>query len=254
MKRLAFIRNFPLGLLLGWIAALLLVWVIDGEANDQIARNWTYLFTVVASLTAASIALSGSLAAISSQNDNLAKARNDDLRSARAVLPLVISELYQMSERMFEFSLNDPTFFTVPSNQELMRNFLVLKDNTTQVLRDCIKSSDLVSSDWLGLLIANFQIFSARTESLFEAGRLVTSHNRASLALDWAIQLAVAEHCFEYARGKVPSVPLRLSPATLHLPIGSVHFATSIYHDANDLLSRVRPSFHEGDAAFYSEA
>ena len=254
MKRLNLLKNFPMGLLIGWIAAMLLAWAIDGAASDHIAKNWTYVFTVIASLIASSLALWVGLAAIENQNENLRKAKDDNSRSAKAVLPLAVSEFYRMAGNMFEISLNDPVWFSLPDNRDQVRRSLKFEGPSIKILRDCIKSGDDVSSNWLGVLIARYQIYASRSESLIDTKRAPSEHELVSVALDWAVQREISGHCFPYARGAVQVVPPILLPSSLSLPKGGVHYMSRRYGETSDALERLRHNLGDGHWTSYSEA
>lgn len=223
------LKNFPLGLLLGAAFALFLAWAIDGDVGESLAKNGTYIFSALASLLAASIALVGVFSNIENQNQLAERNRLASLRAAKAVLPLALTKLYSVAEAGFDFALEEETFYREPSNRETILAKLALDAAVLSTLKECISFGDEVSSAWLSAIIRKYQICFARHDRrLSDHDLLLMDFDRAGLAANWAILLAMVAHSFEFARGgqKIPEILVRKK---LKLPLGSKFFGHAIY-------------------------
>ena len=82
---LSYLFNFPLGICLGSIATFFLFAIFDADITNKLREYYTYLFSLVASMLVAALALSGVLYNVANQNRNEAQKTLRALRAARSI-------------------------------------------------------------------------------------------------------------------------------------------------------------------------
>jgi len=186
------------------IIALGIAWIFAESSTDNYQTLAT-IVTIPAAVIAASIALYG----IRYQIGNV---RQQDLASAKAVLPLALTRMIEVSQfgMLLAAGRKNP-LSTSQGTQELLK----LDDVVLQILRDNIKSADPITREWLVVTIARYQIYFSRAKNWIESsppstnayGDVVLNLERQDAVLDWATFHMLAEQMFEYARGSVAHAP-----------------------------------------------
>lgn len=249
--RIPAFERFSTGLLIGAVFAFALAWVLDAEVAGALKDRWVEVFGILAALLAAVIALHGVQRQIRVQTDQAEAERVAQLRASVAVLPLVLSSFYGVSETCIEVCLENSAVIRDPSRREEFTRAAEVSGTHLDVLRDCIRFSDPASAAWLSLITRQYQLCVSRYRSLIEGTHILLDINQHSMAIDWAVLRAVVSHSFEFARGEVDQVALRMSPNEVVLPISSRHYGAPLYNGARSRLNEVRARFGMGEASDY---
>ena len=180
-------------------------------------EHWAWLAT----LLAIPAALIGAGIALWTTRYQMNRQREQDLASARAVLPLVVS-------RVCTYCISGVQFFGDPySDQNLnewenIESKLQFSSEDLSALRDAIRVVDPITREWISILIARYQVAMSRSRdflSYHHPGRAQTSANDMTKILlkniphvlfDWSLLYAISENMFEFARGGKESVSSRL--------------------------------------------
>ncbi len=249
--RLPVFERFSTGLLVGAVFSLALAWALDAEVASAIKERWVEVLGILAALVAAVVALHGVQRQIRVQTDQAEVERIAQLRASLAVLPLVLSNFVRVSEKCFEISLKDRgEIRNLTSREEFVRQSEI-DETSLAVLRDCIRFSDSVSAEWLSLIARQYQLCHARFVDHVGGDHLLLESNQQSTGCDWAVLRAVANHLFEFSRGDIERVPLRLDPNEVGLPLASVHFGKEIYTACQAMLVRQRMRWEDNFARAY---
>lgn len=188
-------RNFPLGLFLGCVLTLLLVWALDSDLSEGVERTIVNMFGAFVGLLAATLALAGVLTNIENQNSITERNRSQDLAAWRSVLPIALSNLIAISKDGMHAAVRS-TSHAALTNEDIAER-LEADSKILETLRNCIKSSNSESARWLSVLASRYQVYSARSIGLMNDPHLPNY----DVALDWATYHALVEHCFPFARG-----------------------------------------------------
>ena len=88
-----------------------------------------------------------------------------------------------------------------------IRERLRLSSETMETLKNCIRSADEITRDWLTVIIANYQVYYSRSERLIPSapvhqpnGENVFAPAQEDALIDWATFHALTEHIFPFAR------------------------------------------------------
>lgn len=217
-----FFDRFTSGLLVGSVSAFLLVMLLDAEVSEIAKTNWVQFATIVAALLAALIALFGVQRQIESQRLSEETKRRAALSAAKAVLPLALTRLIDVAEAGFDFSIKDNAFLRDRSNVSILVRELNIDTEIIQILQDCIRSSDKISSAWISHIISHYQVYRSRlVGSVSDGNRLTTDQTKASAAVDWIVLKAMIEHTYDFARG-AETVPEVMDQNLIRAPIGLV--------------------------------
>lgn len=187
-----------------------MAWLIDEGVSEVLGIHVVYLFSAVATLFAASLALKGTLSVIENQNQHKIQDIERSLLAARAALPAVLSSLYQKSLDGYEAAANQTNLKAVPASANVILEKLSLTSSELRVLQECIKYCDDNTARWLSLIISHFQISRSRLErDLSNIKISVTGPPLARSAMEWLLIKAMVGHVFEFSRtGKEPAFEL----------------------------------------------
>ncbi|NIY77974.1 hypothetical protein HCZ23_00620 [Celeribacter sp. HF31] len=189
-----FLRNFPFGIFLGFIAAMGLFWFLEADLNDDLTRYGTYILTALASLLA-------SAAAFATAVWNTERQREARLRAARAALPMALTHLISVARSGIDYSLKSNIFLDDSDNLEEVSNAIEIPPSILEILRSCIENSDEETGLWLSLTISRYQVYRSRLLGLIEDTNMPSSDfYRSSYAANWSLYHAIVEHLFRYAR------------------------------------------------------
>lgn len=212
MRWMSFLRNFPLGVFLGLQLGLILAWIWDSELADLFKQNASDFLAALVTLIASAVAL----AAVFWKTEHQ---RSRKLAAARAVLPMALTKLIEVSRHGIDYSLRDESFLKDVSNFDEVQAALSLPDSTLQILKENIENASPEEEKWLSLIIGHYQIYRSRLLGLIsDPNRIVVDYNRASLASDWCLLHALAEHLFDFARTGTPPAQ-HLNPERLGIPM-----------------------------------
>ena len=210
-KRIKFFRNFPLGVLIGSLAILFLLWAIEGSNSSLIEEIAIKVYLGFVSLFAASLALYGVLTSIDNQNAITATANSRSLAAAKSVLPLSLSQMIEVAKRGSEISLDIGT-----SNLTIDELILQIQlpPQIIPVVKEAIQHSSPQNGERIANLIRTHQVVAARTE------RWLTENYRPLLqnytnSINWAILCRLIEDCLEYSRAETSEIPKNLTNPNL---------------------------------------
>lgn len=238
VKRPIFER-FSTGLLVGAVATLAMAASIDSDFFNQLGSNPIEIFGILAALAAAVLALMGVQRQINVHQEQAQDNRQRDLKASIAVLPLVLSNFYKVCEQCFEISLEEENVLRNPSLRNQHISFSEADQSAIGTLQNCIRFSDHDSAEWLSAILRQFQLCKSRFASLVEGPQLLLESNRRNMATDWLVLRAMIEHCFEFSRGEVPTIPAVMRPERLRPHIGSRWFAHPIFNElSEDIVNR----------------
>ncbi len=205
------------GVTIATIAALITALIFGSIPKE----HWSSLAT----LFAVPVAAASALIALAATRFQINYARAQDLEAARAVLPLALSRAISVARSGLLYASG-----AMVGTRREIEDALALDDRVIEILKDCVRSADPMTRQWLQVLIARYQVYYARVDGWCEE----TAPNNSGLYLsivperqdaimDWAIFHALVEHFYPYARGMSETVPRDLdgerlrSPYTLHL-------------------------------------
>jgi hypothetical protein len=148
--------------------------------------------------------------------------RAQDLASARAVLPLTLSRICHASQRGIEFFAS-PFIGDYQSWNKIISQ-LEIQPEDVSVLRDAVRSANPAASEWIVVLITNYQVALSQSRQFIEeaapkdesaryASHLLQSNG--DLPFHWSKVFAISEHLFDYARGGSDIVPENIDVSRL---------------------------------------
>lgn len=195
------LNRFALGLLVGAFSAFFVSALIDEQVNDTLADEWPTLFIFASTITAAIIALRGPQAQIEQQHlieENRNEAR---LTAARALLPLVASDIHRLCSQAIQLSFEEEIFFKEISNREITLGKLQLSTTTIERISFCLENAKQNEKAILQLVLAQYQICLARTDRRFDS-HFITDHVEDSIktAFDWALLRGFGNHLYDLGR------------------------------------------------------
>jgi hypothetical protein len=190
-----FLQNFPLGIFLGFVAAIFLFWLLGADLSEDLTNYGTYLLTASASLLASAVAFATVIW-------NGEKQREQRLFASRASLPMALSRLIDLSKRGIDYSLRDNAFLNDPSNAREVEKSLLIPDGVMSILKDCMENeSDPDTRLWFARLLSSHQVYFARLTGMISDRNIRASDlYRAQHASEWCMFHALVEHLFDYAR------------------------------------------------------
>jgi hypothetical protein len=210
---LSYLDGIALGLFLAAAAFLILFMLIDwkiGEAWIGVAGN---MLVAIFSVGAAFLALRGTRIQVQHANDIEEERREDMLAAARAMLPGALSTICGTAKANLRGGFMQGDLFGSKDTEEFPRS---LPESVFQILKDCIQYADPITRRRLASLLSTYQIVTSRnppsqTVKALRTGA-IQDHNLISRAIGWALIYALAEHGFEFARGKAKTIPAAMSP------------------------------------------
>lgn len=200
--------GFVAGVTAFFLVALAFGWFWS-EAGSELRSGITTLLAAGVSLAAVS-------SAFWATRHQINNTRMQDLAASKAVLPLALTKLVEVSRNGIMLAANQHP--SPPKNLTEIINMLSLDDKVIDILKDNIRVADAGSRDWMSATIARYQIYFARVDNWWAPtdsevatyGEFSLSVEREDALLDWATLHALAAHHFSYARGSVNCVPVRL--------------------------------------------
>ena len=223
-----FLENFPLGALIGSVLAFLFCAIIDSNALEETKRFYTYALTIVVSLAAAAIALSGVLANLNLQVTLRKEERERKLSAARAFLPHALSEMcevarYGMINCHSARNINPRNLgadFIRRSIEEIR-----LSDEIISIFTQIIENSSDNSSKRIRLILKEHQVFSARwlghvrnRENMMEMSGPESTQSTTA----WAYLYVLTATAFDYARGETDDISEHVDEARIASALRSV--------------------------------
>lgn len=210
-------QGFAAGMTACSIVGLGVAWLFS--ASDTETQS------VYATFAAVPVAIAAALVAMIVARYQINIVRSQDLAAARAVLPLALTRIVQISDDAI--SLAAGTYDPLPENINIVRQILKVDDNIIQILRDNIKSADPDIQDWISTVIGRYQVYFARLDWWCKApiptvdamGRRNIDIYRQGAMMDWAMLHALSSHLFEYGRRSSERVPNKIDKKTILHPI-----------------------------------
>lgn len=203
MKR-RFSDGVALGLALGFIFSALIFWVID-ETSGVVESSFKETATHIVTLVAAALALFGISNQISSSERLAESARLAKLDAARSSLPIVLSNIVQISENRCGK--------IVAGKKQHSDGFWAISDFELQTLKECIEFADGYEKGLMQQIIRVYQVLVARWdqasfEDLFAAEVLEKGDPRTLerrmqyfAIVDWLTIRELANALFPSSRG-----------------------------------------------------
>lgn len=208
-----FLKNFPLGIFLGTVTTLTFVWFWDSNLSATIERNISSLFGAIVGLIAATLVVAGVLSNMANQNHLVDKQRRAKLSAAKAVLPLVLSQMAAVARRGAEISIAQNV---AAVTREGVAAELTMPKETITSLQSTIEQSDRQDGQRLANLIRYYQVAHSRTTQHILENNFQHRTN-LDFALDWAVLYRLVEDCFEFSRQEAPHIPDRLDRLELRV-------------------------------------
>lgn len=204
------------GIFLGTTFTVVFFW-ISSNLSDEIAAQWVQFATILATLLAAFFALKGVAETILESRRAEERQRNRKLSAAKAVLPLVLSAIYDLCENRLKIII----FGTSAARSEPW----VLGEKEISTIKECIEYSDGVAQEILKEIAIAFQIADSRFQEL-ELENEIFSTNDGPLikfakiggVIDWVAIKSLAESLFAYSRlGDTPNRQYAVGRAEFYL-------------------------------------
>ncbi|WP_435660763.1 hypothetical protein [Leisingera caerulea] len=217
-----FFDRFTSGILIGWIAALLLASRMDSRVADRVAENWVQFATIIGAMLAALIALIGVQRQIEHGREVERDRRRAALRASRAMLPSILAELSRRCEHnALTVLLNSKNALGADAQTpKHLKKFIgadvqsFLKDHEFQTFKDCIEFADKQSAEVLQYIVRRYQVLYSRCHdgdfpevNRDRLGRVKSSRSLV-LAFEWNTLNMLLEHCLPYARAEEESIGL----------------------------------------------
>lgn len=204
-KTFDFWDGFVFGLAVFSASLFIFAWLFWSKSPEE--------RSVLATLATIPAAFFAALVAFMVTRYQLNYGTDQDLRSAKAVLPLALTKLIEISEsaiRIIAGQHQNP-YITLDET----RKELILPEDVIDILRDNIRSSDLITQEWLSALVSWYQVYFARINGWWDSpfprvDPLATLHldlSREQALLDWATLHALTANLFEYARNGTQCAP-----------------------------------------------
>lgn len=172
---------------------------------------------VMATFLGVTVAILSIFVSIRRQNNLNQDNLNNELASARVVLPLAISELYRVAQIGIQLAAG--LHQNRASEKSEIMEILKISPDSLAALRDCVKFSDEITRDWISVMLARYQVYYSRSESLADSaieyefdGVPKPGSLRLNIALDWCTLRCLVEHLYPYARSSRSQVAERLNP------------------------------------------
>lgn len=242
MKR-NFLKNVAFGIFLGAELSLTLAFFLDTDVSAELKRLYTYIFSALASLLAASLALSGVLASIENQERIQSQIRERKFASARAFLPTALSNFIEISRNGILNCYSKTLAPTRGSEEDFLRRLesITLSDEIIEVFREILEhtESDPVSRR-IALILRNYQIYYSRWRGISEHNVTGAKYIRQQ-AVAWAYLLALIESLFDFARDMADEPDDNITEETIRSALRRtlpVAVDTEAYDDAIGLCSR----------------
>ncbi|MFY0617787.1 hypothetical protein [Shimia sp.] len=221
------------GAAIGAGAALITVVSLDYSVRNNVQDNWAILLAAAATITAG---VGGGLLAWKSaqrQVDNqnrLAEEENaKSLLAARAALPAVLANLYEKTSTSLKLLVSCSQRCEAPVDRYTEFQSTEIEDAEMAILKECIKYSDVETSQWLSLIISHTQFNRSRLKSIVKQPRQRRTDQTANDAIEWYLLIAMIDHMWDFARtGKCANDQLeknkpaadRLKTSLFHTDLG----------------------------------
>jgi hypothetical protein len=200
-----------LGLAIGFCLAFGLAWLLDGDVASVLAKKPWEPLTLPITLFVGVLAYIGIQAQIKQQYNIAEKQRQNQLKAARAVLPLVLSSLHALCKVGFSLQPRVSDLRQNPDEAKASIERLSVTSDQIQTIKECIEFGDDASSAWLSLILAHFQIEVSRLNGLV-FGASHTGHIIESSQVDWEVIASMIDHLFDFSRtGSPPGETLKLT-------------------------------------------
>lgn len=209
--------NFPLGLLLGALVALLLAAYADPDAWPNLEKYDAFIVSAVVSLLIASVAAAGIQSNIANQIRLTTEQRQRKLLAARSVLPTVAGTLSVISENglLAAIRLAKGKELSVEELQKTIESVSIPSD-ALSVMRDLIEfSEDESVAKYVAYTIEEHQVYVSRLNSL--AGG--SNFEKAERVVEWAYMTALFDWFYLYSRHKM-EVPRFIDGSTVSAKLG----------------------------------
>ncbi|SIT90015.1 hypothetical protein SAMN05421665_2954 [Yoonia rosea] len=197
-------NHFPAGLAAGTILTISFFWVLDASVGSVVQENLVQFCTIGATLLAAGVAYGGILHQIKHQALIAETIRIGELEAERAVLPLALSRVCEISIRGMQdivghAKVADP----------LARVDMVLETTHIESIKATIRVSNAEVSARLQAILRGYQVALASVDwedltqplSVAPNEQNPDSYTRISLCYRWALLYSLAESLFDFARG-----------------------------------------------------
>jgi hypothetical protein len=185
---------------MGAAIALMITFAVAGLLDYYGPEYWS----LISRFVAIPAALIGALMAWNISRLQVRHQSTRDLAAWKAVLPLALSDFAAAAQSgMLIAAKKHPE---QPTNSNDLKRLLSLQESTLQTLQNCIKNSDPITEKWLSLVIAHYQVYVARSDSMLgpdfkdNLGQTTEIHiNQEATIISWAVLYALIEHHFEYS-------------------------------------------------------
>ena len=238
-----FLKNFPFGVFVGAMIVLMLCWVFDADIREDMTKLYTFIFSALIGLLAASVALSGVLASLQHQSTLREEERKRKLSAARAFLPQALSDMCEVARSGM---LNAHTA-GVKQGNELESTFVSsslndirLNDEVVSVFKDIIEFSDANAGRRIQGILSEHQVLQARWSGYVRDKDNMLSPNASDLAqriCHWAFLYALTATAFPYARQETNDVEVSVDEGIISSTLRTV--GIYLNEDDSDLLSAI---------------
>jgi len=246
------LKNVSIGALLGSFVGIGFIVFVDAEIDPDLKRYGTYGITAIVSLAASALALAGVLANIETARTIENDRRTSDLKAAQSVLPLALTRFIEIAEIGIHRSCSPDAYFHDAENLKALRRDLHLDTEIIEILKDCIRSSDAGSREWLSNIVAHYQVCRSRMIGFVgDKNRAVRPSNKADSASDWIVLRALIQHAYGFARG-ADRIPETMSSDEISVPM-NLHLADSELNKAlAETVTLVAQNYSPLDASAFS--
>lgn len=205
-----FTQNVAISAFFGVVIGACFVGFLSSGWSENAIKFGTYGLTILATLFASGIALSGVLLSLSMKQVEADAALKRSLEASKSMLPLALSQMIDVCRSGVYISLH-----SIPPHDELLtgRNPLSLDNEVLKILREVIEFADECDSRAIFELLATYQILVARSK---EPTNAVDGEFRmASKAVDWAHLHILVSRCFSYSRRMIAHIETNNQPESV---------------------------------------
>lgn len=224
------------GAVLGLIILLSIVAVLDSGFDDELKKVFIEVMGILAALVAAFFALHGVQRQIAAQEAHHERQRLDDLRAARPLLVLVLSNLHQKANDAISTLVVAPGVGDRSEAIARLARISAVSSDQIQILKDSIRASDHESAAWLSLIIGMFQVCCARTEVFLSTNQRLSENNRINYIMNWCEFRAAVGHCFAYSRGEELKIPQSFSASDIRVPLAVLRQSSALFRQLEETL------------------
>ncbi|HRK66777.1 MAG TPA: hypothetical protein PKY73_04425 [Hyphomonas sp.] len=204
------ISNTAAGILIGWLSALVFVFVGIGSSERFWSAYGTTLITTVGALLGALLAVAAVMAQIEAGNAIEEGRLRRRVIAVRALLPTTLSEWTQQIEATLRL-LDGVRLTGDHTSTGGLSGAFRLTGDAAKIISDNIEAVDFCDGDRLANLLRHQQVIQARLQDFERERPRVHDETVNMLIANCLLLRALVSDCFDFARGAQEHIPEALT-------------------------------------------